>query len=90
MRCIAKAATGCAPSQLIMGRMIRTQLPRPTDELTPKWPDMEKVKKKDEEAKNKNAQNYNRIHGAKPLPEIPEGALVRRRLTRTSSGQTQW
>lgn len=60
-----------------MGRIIKTRLPRPDETLRPKWPNFHEVKRKDEEAKQKNAQNYNRIHGARNLNPIPEGSLVR-------------
>ena len=71
--------TGYAPSQLLMGRIIKTNLPLSDDILQPNWPDMEDVRHRDEKAKEKNRQNFNRTHGAKPLPPIPAGSYVRER-----------
>ena len=68
---------GYSPSQLIMGRIIKTRLPRPDNALQPRWPDHQVVREKDSGAKQKNATNYNRIHGARELKPIPEGSHVR-------------
>ena len=78
--------TGYAPCQLLMGRMLRTNLPVANAKLTPAWPDSEEVKKRDQRAKEKNAESYNRTHGARPLPKIPENAVVREK----KGNDTQW
>ena len=40
--------TGCSPSQLLMGRNIRTKLPVLSMNLTPEWPDFAAVKERDQ------------------------------------------
>ena len=71
--------TGYAPCQLLMGRMIRTKLPMSNAILNPQWPPAEEVKKRDDAAKEKYATDFNRRHGARKLPNIPSGAMVRER-----------
>ena len=78
--------TGCSPSQLIMGRRIRTTLPLPKEALDPKWPDAETVRERDKAAKQKNCENYNRAHGARALPDIPKGSYVREK----KDGDKKW
>ena len=72
--------TGHSPSQLLMGRMIRTTLPVPDEILKPKWPNADEVRRRDEKAKKKYEENYNRTHGARKLPVIRPGTMVRERL----------
>ena len=72
--------TGYSPSQLIMGRNLRTSLPMRTEELIPKWPPMNRVKENDEKSKLRSAENYNKRHGVRALPEIAPGSEVRVRL----------
>lgn len=75
--------TGFSPAQLIMGRNLRTNIPMAESTLTPQWPDLRKVKENDK-AKKKNADNYNRSHGARKLKKLDKGVLVRER---TSEGE---
>ena len=74
------AVTGYSPAQLIMGRNLNTRLPTLSSNLNPEWPDLELVKKNDAKAKERNATNYNRTHGAKSLPPLKTGSTVRVRL----------
>ena len=69
-------ATGYSPSQLLMGRRLRTTLPCLSETLTPEWPSPETVKKKDREAKAEYAYQYNRRHGARLLSPLPDGSRV--------------
>ena len=78
-RSTALEVTGYAPCQLLMGRMIRTSIPLADDLMAPSWPNMEEVRKRDGAAKEKYADNFNRRHGARKLPEIPPDAMVRER-----------
>jgi hypothetical protein len=73
-------STGYSPSQLLIGRNMRTKLPTLPVNLTPCWPDFVEVRENDNEAKNKSAANFNRRKGARKLPEIPIGQQVRVRL----------
>lgn len=75
------AATGYSPSQLIMGRVIRTTLPTLPRNLEPAWPDQEKVKDNDDRAKSSYRYYYNRRYSTKPLPPVSAGDNV---LVRTN------
>ena len=74
-------ATGASPAQLLMGRRMRTTTPMLPEKLMPEWPDLQKVKKKDCEYKQKICHNFNVFHGAKSLPPISVGDQVRLRTT---------
>ena len=63
-----------------MGRLIRTRLPTTTQKLIPEWPDHEAVKQRDAKAKDTSAKCYNRSHGARGLPPLLPGTVVRERL----------
>ena len=60
------AATGVSPSQLIMGRQIRTTVPMLTSNLLPTWPDLSTVREADKKMKERYSA-YNRKHGARYL-----------------------
>ena len=74
-------ATGANPAKLLMGRRMRTTTPMLPEKLMPEWPDLQKVKKKDCEYKQKICHNFNVFHGAKSLPPISVGDQVRLRTT---------
>lgn len=73
-------ATGASPSQLIMGRQIRTTVPVVEKNLLPKWPNLKNVKKRDTEYKRRYAYYFNRRHGAKELPDLDVGDEVKLKL----------
>ena len=73
--------TGCAPSQLLMGRIIKTNVPMSSSTLAPRWPDITEVIRRDYEAKLKCTENYNRTHGAKKLNTLSPGDTVRVRTS---------
>lgn len=72
--------TGCTPSQLLMGRNIRTKLPTLPANLSPFWPDLTAVRNNDNYAKERSAELFNKRKGARKLPELVEGQAVRIRL----------
>ena len=78
--------TGFSPSELIMGRRIRTTLPVLDKHLEPGWPAAEKVQHNDSRAKSKYKQHYDRRHGAKSLLPIQDGTKV---LVKTDS-EKEW
>lgn len=55
-------AQGVSPAQLLMGCNIRTPLPVSPAQLTPEWPDLKALERRDREMKLKQAIWYNRIH----------------------------
>jgi len=78
------SATGYSPSQLMMGRTIRTTLPTLQRNLAPRWPDPEKVRENDDKAKSDYRYYYNRRHSARPLQDLAMGSTVRVRTNKDS------
>ncbi|XP_048771969.1 uncharacterized protein K02A2.6-like [Ostrea edulis] len=70
-------ATGTSPSELIMGRKIRTTVPICSDQLEPGWPVLGKVREKDRQSKHRMRVNFNRMHGARTLKPLYVGDRVR-------------
>jgi transposase InsO family protein len=70
------SATGASPSQLMMGRHLRTTLPVPTSTLEPAWPDRETILAKDQSYKSHTAQYHNQRSGVQPLPPLQPGDPV--------------
>lgn len=77
--------TGYSPARLLMGRNTRTLLPMLPSQLNPQWPNMEDVQKRDAIAKEKTVNNFNKLHGARRLPELHEGQMVRVKLPHNKS-----
>ena len=68
---------GLSPSQLLMGRQLRTaHLPVLEQTLQPKTPDLQKVKQTEERSKEKLRTNYDRRHRARDLPTLNCGDRV--------------
>ncbi|XP_060064760.1 uncharacterized protein K02A2.6-like [Ylistrum balloti] len=79
-------ATGSSPSQLIMGRQIRTTVPVVEKKLVPKWPNAKNVRKRDTEYKRCYVYHYNRRHGVRDLPDLDIGDEVKVKL----DGEKLW
>ncbi|XP_016139457.1 uncharacterized protein K02A2.6-like [Sinocyclocheilus grahami] len=80
------AATGCSPSQLLMGRHLRTTVPVMASNLDPEWPDLKRVEVKDRKAKDSYRYFFNRRHGARSLLLLSPGDSVRLKL----DGEKEW
>ena len=80
------SATGTSPSQLIMGRQVRTNLPVLRVNLVPKWPDFDSIRKRDASTKASYEKFYNRRYSTKPLPTLQQGKTVHIKL----DGEKQW
>ena len=63
-------ATKVTPSQLLMGRRIRTTVPTLETNLQPKWPNKEAVRKIDDKAKGANKYFIDKRHGVNKLPPL--------------------
>ena len=63
-----------SPSELLMGRRLRSNLPIREEELRPKWPDLENFRYRDKAFKQK--QDHDHRHRATPLPPIPNDTEV--------------
>ena len=79
-------ATGVSPSQLIMGRQIRTTVPTLSRNLLPAWPDSSTVREADKKMKGRYSNVYNRKHGVRSLSGLKPGQTVRVK----HDGQNQW
>ena len=73
-------ATGVSPSQLIMGRQIRTTVPMLTSNLLPAWSDFTSVREADKKMKKRYSSAYNSKHGARSLSDLEAGQVVRLKL----------
>ena len=59
-----------SPSELLMGRKLRTTLPQTTIHLIPEWPFLKEFKRQ-----NKDVEG-NRAHMTRPLPQLEDGMDV--------------
>lgn len=67
---------GLRPSELSVGRWIRTTVPQTKLQLTPKWPYLSDFKKANLLFKKKQKENFEDQHGVQEQLEIPDGAEV--------------
>ena len=65
-----------SPSELLMGRRMRSTIPQVSDHLTPKWPYLTKFREQDLKFKKQQESQYNQRHQARALPEIPDNTPV--------------
>ena len=79
-------ATGKTPSELIMGRLIRTTLPTLTKVLEPKLPNHTAIKGADIKAKRGYNESFDKRNGARELPKLQPGDRVRAKL----DDEKQW
>ena len=74
------ASTGVSPAELIMGRRIRTALPTLDKTLCPRWPDLNIIRSRDEETKERYRFYYDEHNAVRPLPGLKEGQRVMTKL----------
>ena len=67
---------GYSPSELLMGRRLRTTLPQVQELLVPNWPYLSQFRLKDKQYKALQKENCDRCHRVSPLPELPDGTPV--------------
>ena len=67
---------GFSPSQLLMGRNLRTTVPTTRAHRTPIVVDAEELRKKERDLRERQKQDFNRHHGARKLPDLKEGDQV--------------
>ena len=65
-----------SPSQLLMGRRIRTVVPEADGVLVPSWPNLTEFRKVDEQYKKKQKSQYDKRHRAQKLPEFDDNTNV--------------
>ena len=67
---------GYSPSQLLMGRILRSTVPTTRDQRAPQIPDPDTVHAKDANAKAQQKVNYDSHHGVRLLPSLSPGVSV--------------
>jgi len=67
---------GYSPSELLMGRKLRTTVPTIQEQLIPRVPDSTLVRKRDKQQKQRQERTFNMRHGARELPELVPGDNV--------------
>ena len=70
-------ATGFSPSELMIGRKIRTTLPMISRQLTPKTVNFKAIEERDAVIKDRYTRDYNRRHGVRELSPLRPGDTVR-------------
>ena len=61
---------GYSPTELLVSRKLRTNLPMVQEQRLPKVPIFQKVKQRNKQAKQKQKQNLNTRHCARPLQTL--------------------
>ena len=74
-----------SPSELLMGRRLRSTLPQPNNSFLPAWSYLEKFREQDHEFKREQERQYNKCHRTQQLPELPNDTAV----WITTDGQTE-
>ena len=67
---------GLSPAQLLMGRLIRTNIPQISEHLVPKWDFLGTLREKHQQYKVKMKCNYDESHRVQSRSEIPIGTDV--------------
>ena len=67
---------GYSPSELLMGRKLRTTIPMITEQLLPSIPSKFLVKGKEVKIRDRQQKNFNKYHHASPLKLLKSGDLV--------------
>ena len=68
--------TGYSPSQLLMGRILRTSVPTTREQRQPQIPDLRAVRKRDKKNKKRQKRDFDSHHGARELPPLQPGDRV--------------
>ncbi|XP_036435970.1 uncharacterized protein K02A2.6-like isoform X1 [Colossoma macropomum] len=72
----APLANGYSPTELLMGRKIRTPVPVIPSQLKPKCVDWRKLKEKENTYRQKQKHNYDRRHRVHPMTDLQLGKHV--------------
>ena len=65
-----------SPSELLMGRCIRTKVPQTNEHYLPEWPYLQDFKRCDEELKERQKKDFDRHNQVHSLPDIPDNTDV--------------
>ena len=67
---------GYSPSQLLMGRIIRSTLPTFDLKLKPKLPEIETLRRREDDSRKQQKVSYDKRHRVIPLPQLKPDAEV--------------
>lgn len=67
---------GYSPSQLLMGRLLRTTIPTTRAQRKPQIPDLSSVRSRDKRIKNRQKSDFDSHHGARQLQPLQPGDQV--------------
>ena len=67
---------GFSPSELLMSRKLRTNLPMTRELLKPSVPDPSLVRKREKQLRERTEDNYNKRHGVRELEPLSPGQSV--------------
>jgi transposase InsO family protein len=67
---------GYSPSQLLMGRILRSTVPSSREIRKPSIPDSKSLIAREKQLREKQKRNFDRRHGVRELPVLTEGDLV--------------
>ena len=65
------------PSELLMGRQLKTDVPQTKDHYILKWPHIKNLKELYQQYREVQSKHYNRCHRVRTLPSLPEDIAVR-------------
>ena len=65
-----------SPSELSMGRKVKTDIPQTANHFTPQWHFLPDFQRKENKFKEKQKKNYDRRHRVKPADTLPDDSLV--------------
>ena len=65
-----------SPAELCMGRRLRTSVPQTTGQLVPAWSYLAEFKRRNGALKRKQKEDFDRRHGVRDQPEIPDDSEV--------------
>ena len=65
-----------SPSELLMGRRLRTTLPQTTRQLIPLWPYLSEFKQADLQHKERTKEDFDRRHRVRDLPDLSDDQEV--------------
>ena len=68
--------SGYSPSQLLMGRLLRSTVPTTRAQREPRIPDVTKVQARDKQSKARQKRNHDTLHGARELQPLIPGDKV--------------
>ena len=67
---------GLSPAQLLMGRIIRTDVPQHSTIFQPEWSYLKDFREGEKVYRNNQKRNYDECHRTRSLPDLPDNSPV--------------